>query len=184
MTRAIGRLLLLVLPAFAAGTEVRSAEFIGIRVGFGNRYKAGVWTPVEVLLRGGTERQSGEVRLTVPDGDGVPSRVVSLPDEPCVVLPGQTTSQRLFVRFGRTSATLLAEFAVDGHVIARREFDCTVEPGPTTFLPAMPALQPLIVSVGSTGAGIEDAVALRQADPTREDVVARVDNLDDLPTRW
>ncbi len=184
MTRAIGCLLLLFVPVFAAGREVRSAEFVGIRVGFANRYKVGVWTPVEVLLRGGAERQSGEVRLTVPDGDGVPSRVVSLPDEPCVVLPGQTTSQRLFVRFGRTYGTLLAEFVVDGHVIAKREFDCAAEPGPTKFLPAMPALQPLILSVGSTDAGIEDAVALRQADPNREDVVARVDDLDHLPTRW
>ncbi len=184
MTRAIGCLLLFVVSAVAAGTEVRPAEFVGIRVGFAGRYKAGVWTPVEALLRGGAERQSGQVRLTAPDGDGVPSRVVSLPDKPCVVLPGQTTSQRLFVRFGRTSGTLLAEFVVAGQVVAQREFTCAAEPGSARFLPAMPALQPLIVSIGAVDAGIEDAVALRQADPTREDVVARLDDLDPLPTRW
>ncbi|MDZ7620610.1 MAG: hypothetical protein U1E05_26705 [Patescibacteria group bacterium] len=184
MTRAIGCLLLLVLPAVALGVEDAPAEFVGIRVGFADRYKAGVWMPVEVLLRGGSQRLAGEVRLTVPDGDGVPSRVVSLPDEPCVVLPGQTASYGLFVRFGRTNSALLAEFVVDGQVVARREFPSGDEAGPTRFLPAMPALQPLIVSVGAADAGIEDAVALRQADPTRERVVAHIDDFNQLPTRW
>ncbi len=204
MTRVLGCLLMLMLPAAgvcaagapaveqsrdsnhrpAAGNSETNArtEFTGIRVGLAGRYKAGVWTPVEVTIRGGAERQAGRVRLTVADGDGVPSRVASRPDEPCVVLPGQTTAQLLYVRFGRLRSTLTAEFVVDGRVAARREFDAGEESGEVRFPPAMPALQPLIVSVG--GAGVEDAVALRHADPAREDVVARLTGIDQLPDRW
>lgn len=205
MTRVLGCLLLLILPVgggdipiFAAnqGPSGNSdqaprktggflqAEFTGVRVGFAGQYKTGVWTPVEVAIRGGTRPQMGHIRMTVSDGDGVPSRVVSPPDDPCLVLPDRVTTQQLFVRFGRVDGTLRVEFVVDGKVAARREFTTAPEPGPTQFSPAVPALQPLIVSVGATVAGIEDAVALRQADPTREDVVAHVPDFRQLPERW
>ncbi len=169
--------------AVAKTGEVSHPQFTGIRVGFAGRYKTGVWTPVEVTLQGGSQRRVGQVRLTVSDGDGVPSRVVSPPEEPATVVPGRTTSQRLYVRFGRVSSVLTAEFVVDGHVIARRQFNSGLEADASGFLPAMPALQPLIVSVGEA-AGVEDAVALRQADPTREDVVAHLDGFEPLPDRW
>ncbi len=203
MTRILGCLLIVLLPAVGSGRsalardDARPAEttpaaanaepqarpaFIGLRVGFADRYKAGVWTPVEVTLRGGAERQEGQVRLTVPDGDGVPSRVASPPEAPCVVPPGRTATQRLYVRFGRVHSTLKAEFVVDGRVIARREFVAGEESGAVRFLPAVPALRPLIVSVGE--AGVEDAIALRQANPTQEDVVARLTHPEQLPDRW
>ncbi len=208
MTRLFGCLLMLMLSAVAVGAsgeeerplfgaaiaragdgirrpEAAAAdqpEFVGLRVGFAGRYKAGVWTPVVVTLRGGAARQAGQVRLTVPDGDGVPSRVVSPPDEPSVVPAGRTAAQRLYVRFGRTSSTLTAEFVVEGRVAARREFEAGVEGGPLRFLPAMPALQPLIVSVGQ--AEVEDSVGLRRAGPAREDVIANVPDFSQLPDRW
>lgn len=204
MTRALVCLIPLILPAgewtgpvFAAendlarngqritvktGTAPRT-EFVDIRVGFAGHYKAGVWTPVEVMLRGGTQRQEGHVRLTVSDGDGVPSSVVSPPDQPCIVLPEQITVQHLFLRFGRVSSTLTAEFVVDGRVAARREFESAVDPGPAQFPLAVPALQPLVVSVGAA-AEVASAIELHRTGPTREDAVAQVADFNRLPARW
>ena len=169
-------------PADAKTTDTARTEFVGLRVGFADRYKAGVWTPVEVTLRGGAQRQAGQVRLTVADGDGVPSRVVTPPDEPCVVLPGRTATQRLYVRFGRIHSTLTAEFVVEGRVAARREFEAGIEAGAVRFLPAMPALQPLIVSVGE--AEVDHSVALRRGESAREDVTAHLPDCGQLPDRW
>ena len=81
--------------------QTRPPEFVGVRVGLGGCYKAGLWTPVEVTLRGGSEACRGRVSLTVPDGDGVASRVVTPPDEPVSLSPGKETTVGLNVRFGR-----------------------------------------------------------------------------------
>ncbi len=171
-------------PGAQKAGPAATVEFVGIRVGFADRYKTGVWTPVEVLLRGGTEPAAGQVWLTVPDGDGVPSRVTSPPDAPCIVPPGETVRHRLFVRFGRTASLLSAEFVVDGRVVAHREFHTAAQADLEHFLPAMPALQPLIISLGAADVGIEEAVALRQADPQREEVVAPMADLAPLPEQW
>ena len=190
MTRApacmlvLACLLVFALPAAAARAGAETAEFVGLRVGFDDHYKAGVWTPVEVALRGGAQRQEGRIRLTVPDGDGVPSSVICPPEEPCVVMPGRTTTRRLFVRFGRVRSTLTAEWIVEGRIAARREFDASEEPGPARFPPAMPASQPLIVSVGESGLGVEDAARLRRAGPRQAGAVARLADAGPLPQRW
>ena len=98
-------------------------EFTGIRVGLGDRYKTGLWTPVELKIRGGSESLTGIVSVTVPDGDGIPSQVVTPPNKPCQVLPGRETTVRLFVRFGRVRSELQAEFIVDdGKVAAQQDF--------------------------------------------------------------
>jgi hypothetical protein len=102
MTRRILRLLLvgaLLAPAVVAGQENQVSEIVGVRVGFAGRYKVGLWTPVEVRLRGDRQLVSGEVRLTVPDGDGVPSRVR-------VPVGNGETSVPMYARFGRIDSRL------------------------------------------------------------------------------
>ena len=65
----------------ACAEQVRPPEWCpACRVGFDGCYKAGLWTPVEVILRGGSQSLRGRVSLTVPDGDGVASRVVTPPE--------------------------------------------------------------------------------------------------------
>ena len=61
------------------GADIRRVVGIErIEVGLAGCYKPGLWTPVAVTL-GGSELPGGEPSITVPDGDGVPSRVF-LPD--------------------------------------------------------------------------------------------------------
>ena len=84
MTRAC--LLLLLAPVVALSPAPvraqpsRPPQIVGVDVGFGGVYKVGMWTPVSVVLRGGSEPASGRLSLIVPDGDGVPSLVVAPPD--------------------------------------------------------------------------------------------------------
>ena len=53
--------------------EGQSPKIVGVRVGLADRYKAGLWTPVEVTLQGGAKDSSGEISLITADGDGVPA---------------------------------------------------------------------------------------------------------------
>ena len=57
----VRRLALLLLPALLAATGLQAQEykppkFVAVRVGFADRYKVGVWTPIEVTLHGGNNR--------------------------------------------------------------------------------------------------------------------------------
>ncbi len=119
----------LFLPAGADAKAAKPPEseqpaITGVRVGFAGRYKVGLWTPVEVTLRGGSRPASGQLSLVVPDGDGVPSRVTTPPDKPCQVLPGRDNRVLLYVRFGRIQSKLGVELRRgDGQLIARREFE-------------------------------------------------------------
>ena len=61
-----------VWPSTAFAQEIKPPKIVGVRVGIGNRYKAGLWTQVEVTLLGGSETLTGELSVIVPDGDGVP----------------------------------------------------------------------------------------------------------------
>ena len=71
-----------------------------MHVGFAGQYKLGYWTPVEVTVRAGDEPLLAELALTVPDGDGVLSRVH---DEsgPLRLAVGEEQSRTVFVKFGQ-----------------------------------------------------------------------------------
>jgi hypothetical protein len=204
MTRWTACLLagLLLWPAVARAVSGQP-EVIGIRVGFAGRYKVGLWTPVEVILRGGDEPLDGQVCVTVPDGEGVPSRVSTPPDRPCRLLPGEETKVTLCVRFGRVESELRAEFQVDGQVVARRTFppsgqgaqrrpkasgDSEAEPqsGYAIEMEICKGIEsePLVVCVGPVAAAVEEAAALQGRDSPRRPVVARLDDVACLPTQW
>ena len=133
---AVCELLFLLLVAVIARRPPRPQEFkppkfVGVRVGIADRYKAGLWTQVEVTLLGGSETLTGEVSVIVPDGDGVPGRV---PRKPCQVLPGRPTVVRLITRFGRVDGDLRAEFRVGGRVVASRTFNAASQADDEHFL--------------------------------------------------
>ena len=79
------------LAVAGLGPGIKPPKIVGVRVGIADRYKAGLWTQVEVTLLGGSETLTGEVSVIVPDGDGVPGRV-RRPRKPCQVLPGRRRS--------------------------------------------------------------------------------------------
>ncbi len=176
----------LLLPAGANATdaqppEIEPPQIAGVRVGFAGRYKVGLWTPVEVTLHGGSRPVSGQLSLTVPDGDGVPSRVATPPDEPCQVLPGQDTRVLLYARFGRINAKLTVEFRhADGQVV-RKKFTADETADPSGLLPAVGASRRMIVEVGVDPLGVKEAIALQRQAADRQTVVVRLDDASRLP---
>ena len=131
-----------------------------MRVGIGDRYKAGLWTQVEVTLLGGSEELTGELSVIVPDGDGVPGRVTTAP---CEVLPGRETSVRLISRFGRVDSDLKAELSRrrprGGESDVR---DGRLDADGEHFSPGI-EFQKLIVSVGRDVAGGGEARQARRS---------------------
>ncbi|MGD0653014.1 MAG: hypothetical protein ABSA16_01595 [Thermoguttaceae bacterium] len=163
--------------------NVKPPEIVGVRVGIGERSKVGLWTPVEITLLGGSEPLSGTLSATVPDGDGIPSRVLTPPDEPCRVLPGRRTTVLLYVRIGQVVSQLKVEYIVDGRVAAGKIMESSDKADQDHFMYPLEA-QPLVVSVGPTTVGIEDNPRLKEMDLEHRPVVARVDDVGQLPTRW
>jgi len=93
-----------------------------VQIGFGGIYKLGCWTPIVVELTGGTQAYTGQVAVTVPDTDGVPTTIFSPDDRPVGVDPGQSTSVRLFVRIGQARSTIHVRFLAEGRTLAERKF--------------------------------------------------------------
>src|SRR4051812_38623389 len=94
-------------PALLRAEEAR-AEISQVQVGFGGKYKVGLWTPVVVTLKGGKTATTGHLQLIVADGDGLPSRVPS--SKPYLVAAGETVTAMLFIKPGRIEAELEVAF--------------------------------------------------------------------------
>src|SRR5262249_17408790 len=71
--------------ATANADQAKPPEFTAVRVGFAGCYKVGLWTPIEVTLRGGSSPATGLVRATLSDSDGLNCSFDSA--QPCAVLP-------------------------------------------------------------------------------------------------
>ncbi len=187
----LGCLILVLLLAVSASAQTLDRpEFTGIRVGFGNHYKAGLWTPVELKIRGGAVPLTGQVSVVVPDGDGVPSQVVTPPSKPIQVLPGRETSVQLCVRFGRVRSDLRAEFLVDGKAAAEKTFTASLQADEDSFLEALEE-QPLYVVVGNSNMGLEEALKLRETASSEangvgefQPEIARITDVEQLPVEW
>jgi hypothetical protein len=179
--------LFMVLGLFwATGVDartVKSPEFASIRVGIGDRYKVGLWTPVEVTVRGGSEKVVGEVSLTVPDGDGVPSRVSTAPEEPCRLEPDGETTVALLCRLGRVKGTIKAEFRVGSKVVAEHVFTTGDKADGEHFLAGL-EFRRLVVVVGESTLGAEEIGKQSGTDAGFRPAVARLDDLKGLPTHW
>ncbi len=190
--KIIGLTLFLACALFADSAlaqQDKPPEIVDIRVGFDNRYKVGNWVPVKITFRGGSRRLSGAVTLTVPDGDGIPSRVTTPGNRPLLVLPGRETSVSLFARFGRVDSTARVQFHVDGKVVAKRKFESRYDAaGDGYYLEGISATQPLYLVIGAAGMGVQKAVALVNQGTLQEEelepVVVRISGLEQLPTRW
>lgn len=165
------------LPRLSVGQEGGVPEIVGVRVGFAGCYKVGLWTPVEVTVRGLSTAKPTMVHLIVPDGDGVPSRVSS-------PLPPQSESAMLYARFGRIESQLTVELESDGRIVARRVLQAADTGGANRFPPAIHATRKMILVVAAEPMGVQDAVDLLREQAGRRTVVTRLDDCGRLPTRW
>ena len=172
---------LLSLGPTAAGQQAGGPEIVGVRVGLAGRYKAGCWTPVEVTLRGAGKLNQGRLILTVPDGDGIPSRVSTPLPCPAADCETDETAVVLYARFGRIKSELAVELRTEDRLLDRKD----LKPGDNPrYLPAILSDQELVVTVGRASLGVEDAVILLRQNPDKRTVVVRLDDLDGLPTQW
>ncbi len=182
MTRATfwsaARALLLVLSLIssAQAQEAKPPEIVAVRVGFAGRYKVGLWTPLEVTLRGGSNPSSGLVRASLSDSDGLNCSYDAA--TPCHLAAGQDTKALLYVRFGRERSTLALELLHDGAILSSKTFQSASSATGEQYADALSSDKRLIVSVGKSTSGVEKAVKGGQ------NVVAALDSVARLPTRW
>lgn len=158
----------------------RSAEILGVEVGLSGHYKAGHWTPVRVTLRGGSEPVQGLLSVTVPDGDGVPSRV----GDPIELKPDQQTTTTLFTRFGRLDSQMSVELRAGDEVVAEKEFRSSSTPAPDAYSPALPSTFRLIGTLARDSAGVEQAMGVLREEPDEKTVAFPLDSVSALPARW
>ena len=167
-----------------AGVAAAAPAFIGLRVGFAGRYKVGVWTPVKLTILGGDTAQTGSVRVTVLDDEGVPSRFTA-PGGPYRVEARRETSVPLYVRFGRPGGSLLAEFLRGDEIVARRVFEQADQCDTAQqFLPALETNQALLLVIGSSSTGIAEAIGGCQRLQDSRAVVACPPTIEELPAAW
>jgi hypothetical protein len=132
----------------ALGARPAKLEIAGVRIGFGGQFKVGFWTPVEVVLRAAAENQSGIVRLTVPDGDGVPTSVTTPADAMVHVAPGRPTHVQRYVKFGQEESHLTVEFLVGSHTVHRQVYAVGSQADQQHVATALPATDELILVAG------------------------------------
>jgi hypothetical protein len=182
-------------PVRAEPGEASRPEIVGIRIGFAGRYKTGLWTPVEITLRGVGEIDNGRVRLIVSDSDGVPCGVATpLPcpapagelasDDEKALASGDTAKALLYTRFGRRQGNLTVELHSSDRIVAERIFSTSGADGSGNCQPALFSDQDLIVTVGPDSLGVEGVVGDPRHLPADRPVVVRVADAAELPDRW
>lgn len=165
--------------AFPSSATAEQAKIVGVRVGVADRYKAGLWTPVEVTFSGGDEEIEGRLTVVAPDGDGVPGRVST----PCRLPAGRETKIRLITRIGRVRGEITVELKADGRAALRRTFQTATRADGEHFLPGI-EFRKLFVVVGKSDLGLEAAGKLGGGKADYQPVVARVDDVAQLPSHW
>jgi len=174
----------LLLPGWCPAEDGRAAEIAGIRVGVGGCYKAGVWTPVEVTLRGGSLAAAGQLIVQVPDGDGAPVRYATTADEPCTVDAGRESSVWTYVRIGRSRGAMEVEFVPREGAPVKRVFRAGEPSDGSVFPEAIGPKESLLVVVGPDAMGVDRAVDMLRVQAGQRARLARVADLGRLPTQW
>jgi len=172
MKRCVAMLILvgvLGVPHAGPAQQQSPPEIVGVQVGFAGRYKPGMWTPVRVLLRGGSRPVTYRLALVAPDGDGVPCRVMGPAEPPCRLGPGERKSDLLYVRFGRTESSLAVELRyvqlpegnqVVAEKVAEKVFEAGAAVKKSLFPKAIPSGEQLMLVVGPDPLGVEEAVGV------------------------
>ena len=174
-------------PVRAERVEASRPEIVGIRIGFADRYKTGLWTPVEITLRGVGEMDHGRIRLIVSDSDGVPcggATPLPFPAPDGGSASDGTTKALVYTRFGRRQGKVTVELHSSDRVVAERVFSTSGAAGSSSCPPAMFSDQDLFVTVGPAPVGVKSVVGDTSRRPEERAVVVRVTDAGELPDRW
>jgi hypothetical protein len=154
----------------------------GLRVGFAGSYKVGYWTPVWVTIHGGQEDFTASLTVTVPDGDGVPSRVTTPDGRPIQVRAGQDTEALLYAKFGQVYADATIQLRKDDRVFAERTYQSAVDP---ELGGALGAENELIVTLGPPiGIEVQERSVTDEVGQPQKTQIARLSDAAQLPARW
>jgi len=155
-----------------------------IQIGFGGVYKLGCWTPITIELAGGAQSYTGQIAVTVPDTDGVPTTIFSADDRPVGVDPGQSTSVSLFIRVGQARSNIQVQFFVEGQELAERKFYVGSEQDSGAILDGLAATNRLLLEFGPTS-GIGELVRTTNSeDEQLATKIVRIETAAELPTSW
>jgi len=177
--------MLVLTASIAAAQPPSEPKIVSAQIGFQGVFKLGCWTPLSIEMRGGSQPYTGRLIVTVPDTDGVPTRVVSEPSRPVGIDPDQTTSVRMFVRVGQSMSPLQVSFVSDdGKVRAKRKFYPDPESSQGLLTGGAPATNRVLLEFGPP-LGLGELVNEQQrSDEQLSTRIARIDQASDLPTRW
>ena len=183
---ALAVLASLVTAATSASAQeaVDKPQIVGLRIGFGEHYKLGCWTPAEVTLLGADRDLVGMVTLRVADGDGVPVVAPPLDSRPTQLLAGQTTTVRQLIRPGQGSVEIEVRFTyADGRRNVRKTYSSdVVTPGRSLPLPLTEGAR-LVAAIGPS-VGVDEAATLLREHETASALETAQVSVADLPTRW
>jgi hypothetical protein len=182
------------LVVASSGAPVRAQttapEILGVRVGFGGRYKVGYWAPVNVEVRGGAQSAALRLQLELPDGEGEPTRLLYA--DAASVTAGKDPQQRTFsvgagqtspistvAKFGRLDGSLQATLFDGETQVASRKFETDEAPDGQGLRTPLLSTQELVVNLGPS-AGVEP----HRSESGREGVVVDIASTDELPSDW
>ncbi len=176
--------LLLPVAACAQQTDAQSPAIVAVEVGFEGHYRAGVWTPVKVTLRGGGQAVRGHVTLTVPDTDGAPSRTTTPSDRPIELAAGQPKLVMLYTRFGRVESQMVVEFRTGDGVVTSRIFRASATPQEGEYPLAARSTCRVVAGLSGAPVGIDQVADLQWQHPGEQPVAVRLESTAALPDEW
>ncbi|TWT39580.1 hypothetical protein [Blastopirellula retiformator] len=148
-------------------------------LGFGGRFKVGVWSPIRVSLTAGEKPLSAKIHVASFDSDGVPVEHRWTESEPAQVEPGQTQTFVLPVKVGRTNSRI--------DVILESETDSGAERSVWNANVAELG-QPVLASqqlwlLAGELTGIEDVLRQQRIQPNEASQLATI-TPDQIPGDW
>lgn len=174
----------------ASGAETVPPRIVAVRVGFADGaragaatyYKQNVWTPVEIVLAGGSGRVTGELEVTVSDAAGVPCTYGDPAGRRLLLMPGQTVRRVLYARFPE-NPVLQVSFRTPAGVECSRQI-LVGDTDPQVHLPPpLAARSRLLLTLGPS-IGLERVYPPPSEAGEVEVAVVRLAGVDQLPTRW
>src|SRR5262245_4188281 len=175
-------LLVCACPDTAAASDSTSLpEVKSIHVGFGNRYKLGCWTPVEVTFSGapGDSGAGGRLEIEAPDGDAVPCRFAGPR-----LISTMGESRLAYAKIGRADGPInvLLRRSTGDHELGEPEIlgSALGDSLPT----ALPATSEFILELGAP-VGLSQAFkGADRSDADRAATVVTIDQPQRLPDQW
>ncbi|PQO30061.1 hypothetical protein [Blastopirellula marina] len=172
----------------AAAVPARAGEWtqqrhdvaeIEASLGFGGRFKVGVWSPIRVTLTAGQQPINGAIHIASFDSDGVPVEHRWAADEPAAIDAGESKTFVLPVKIGRTNSRIevILESEADG-VVSRSIWNANIAELGQPVL----ASQQLWLSAGDLD-GIDDVLRMQRVQPSEQTQHASI-TPDQIPDDW